>query len=682
MPLVTIPVALHHAAQLLQSGRPVEAETIYREILRSEPDRPEALHGLGVVMHGSGNRTEALSLIDRAIAVDPNSAAFLYNRARILEDLAQTDAAIAALERAVELKPDFLLALYHLGRNCLKRQRIDDAVSAFGQCVRLKNDLAEGWMSLGIAQGIKGNLPAAIEAYNSVLAIQPKNVQALYNLGIARFLQNRLDESIQLFNLALQIQPDSVETLNNMGAALQARGDLPIAAVCYRRILELRPDDAEAMGNLGVTLQNLANIKEAREFFDRAVTLHPENRAIQSNRLYAMHFDPRADASEILRAHREWSDRVFPSPAAPVSHANERSADRRLRIGYVSPDFRNHVVGRNILPLIRDHDRRNFEIFCYSNAAHADGITAQFQAFADGWRDIGNLSDESAAKMIREDGIDILVDLALHMNGNRLGVFAMKPAPVQATFGGYPGTTGLGAIDYRLTDSVLDPEGKYDADYSEKSIRLSKSFWCYDSAAMETAKSPAANELPAIKTGRVTFGCLSNFAKVNDALLQIWAEILASVPGSRLILLCPEGEHRKEIRLPVDFVSFLPREKYLAVYNDIDLGLDTFPYNGHTTSLDSLWMGVPMVTLAGSTAVSRGGASILSNLGLSDFIANSREQYISIAKAAANDLPRLAEIRAGLRDRMMRSPLMDAPGFARDVESAYSRIWREYCTTT
>jgi predicted O-linked N-acetylglucosamine transferase (SPINDLY family) len=292
------------------------------------------------------------------------------------------------------------------------------------------------------------------------------------------------------------------------------------------------------------------------------------------------------------------------------------------------------------------------------------------------------LNDEELTEMIRRDQIDILVDLTLHMAGNRMLVFARKPAPVQVTWLGYPGTTGLTTMDYRLTDPYLDPPGETDAFYSEKSIRLPNTFWCMDPEAEEFSQ-PEVNPLPVLRNGHITFGCFNNFCKINQPLLELWARVLDAVPGSRMRLLAPTGSRREWVSQMlgnrVDFVSRESRPNYLKFHNQIDLGLDTLPYNGHTTSIDSLWMGVPVITLIGKTVAGRAGFSQLSNVGLPELAATTPEQFVKLAANLAADLPRLSELRRTLRDRTRSSPLMQGKGFAKDIESAYREIWLNYC---
>ncbi|MGA2442601.1 MAG: hypothetical protein ABSH08_16730, partial [Tepidisphaeraceae bacterium] len=406
-----------------------------------------------------------------------------------------------------------------------------------------------------------------------------------------------------------------------------------------------------------------------------------------SNLIYTLHFHPGYDARMIHEELRRWNQQhAEPLKKFIQPHTNNRDPDRRLRIGYLSPDFREHVVGQNLLPMLRQHDHGQVEIFCYANVLRPDARTDELRRHADVWRSIAGLSDSQAADLIRQDWIDILVDLALHTASNRLMLFAHKPAPVQATFAGYPGSTGLDTIDYRLTDPYLDPPGLNDQFYSETSIRLPDSFWCYDPLVTELS----VNSLPAQTDGHVTFGCLNKFCKVNEQVLRLWAQILKTVDRSRLMMLCPEGSHRQPLLDMlqreginpdrVELIAHRPRLQYLELYHRIDVGLDTFPYNGHTTSLDSFWMGVPVITLVGQPVVGRAGLSQLTNLGLTELIAQTPEQYVRIAAELAGDLPRMAELRRTLRPRMQASPLMDAPRFARNIEAAYRQMWRNWCS--
>ena len=351
-----------------------------------------------------------------------------------------------------------------------------------------------------------------------------------------------------------------------------------------------------------------------------------------------------------------------------------------LRIGYVSPDFRDHPVGRFVLPIIRGHQRTRFKAYCYSSVAMPDRFTAAIASAADRWRLVNALDDRQLAQKIRADGIDILVDLSLHMRGNRLGTFAQKPAPVQVSYLAYCSTSGLDAIDYRLTDPFLDPaKPGRDALYTERSIRLPQSYWCY-----VPPLAPTVAPLPLKTTGFVTFGCLNNFCKVTDHTLRLWREIFQTLKRAKLTLHAAEGAHRQRVldRLGVTpdrvhFVGRLPHDQYLRIHHEIDIALDPTPCTGGTTTCDALWMGVPVISLAGELAVARGGLSILSNIGLAELVAESDQQYVAIAVELANSVRRLSELRQTLRERMRGSRLMNQGQFIRDLESAYLRMWKD-----
>jgi predicted O-linked N-acetylglucosamine transferase (SPINDLY family) len=530
-----------------------------------------------------------------------------------------------------------------------------------------------------------GRLGEAERIYREVLAREPNNSDALNLLGVLAAQVGRTSESVDLIRRAVDAQPFP-EGWYNLGISLQGMDKLDDAITAYRQAIRMKPDYAEAHANLGKALRNAARLDEAIACFREAIRLNPNLLYAYENLIFALPFHPSANAAMVLAETRKW-ERQFAAPLARSiePHPNDRNPDRRLRIGYVSPNFREHCQTLFTIPLFSYHDHGNFEIFCYSSVTHPGPFTEQIRSYADQWREIAALSDADAARRIREDRIDILVDLTMHMAGGRLLIFARKPAPVQVAWLAYPGTTGLSAIDYRLSDPYLDPPGGGDEFYAEKTIRLPETFWCYDPLDGELPISP----LPAQTAGYVTFGCLNDFIKINDHVLRLWARVLADVPGSRMMILCPEGAHRKALLSVfgsqgieaerIEFVTFVPRGKYLERYHKIDLGLDAFPYNGHTTSLDSCWMGVPVITLAGQMATGRAGVSQLTNLGMTELIARTPEEFVKIACDLANDLPRLVEIRRTIRPRMKASPLMDGARFARNIEAAYRGMWREWC---
>jgi protein O-GlcNAc transferase len=544
---------------------------------------------------------------------------------------------------------------------------------------------------LGLIAHQAGRNEIAVGLIRQAIALNPNYAEAHSNLGVALRDTGQFDEAIAACRRAIALEPNYAKAHNNLGNALIDKGQLDEAIVACRRAIALEPNLPEIHSNLGVALRARGQFDEAIVAYRTAVHLKPSFHKGHSNLIFSLYLDPKSDVKVIHDELLRWN-RLHAEPLKKFiqPHPNDRTSDRRLRIGYVSPDFRHHPVGHNFLPLLETHDHLKFEIFCYSMVARPDDLTQHMQTAADAWRIILSVSDEQVAEMIRKDQIDILVDLTLHTEGNRLLVFARKPAPVQVAFMGYPGSTGLDAMDYRLTDPYLDPPGLNDAYYSEESLRLPNTFWCYNPLASESrVPAPGINTLPALTNGYVTFGCLNNFCKINDGVLELWAKVLTAVPHSRLMLLVPMGQARQWIfeKLQtygmeagrVEFMERKPRADYLKSYHHIDLGLDTLPYNGHTTSLDSFWMGIPVVTLMGQTVVGRAGCSLLCNLGLKELVAQTPEQYVEIAVKLAGNLPRLSELRTTLRQRMRASPLMDATRFAQNVESAYRTMWRKWC---
>jgi len=675
----TLQLAIGHH----EAGRLQQAEALYRQILGVQPNHPEALNLLGVLALQAGRPDLAISFIRQVIAVKPHFAGAFNNLGAALDDLGRTDEAIDAYRQAVRIDPLYVHALNNLGTALRRADRLQQSVACFHQLIALNPQLAEAHCNLGASLCALHEFDAALAACRQAIALKPDFAQAYVNLGNVLGNQGALADAIEAYRRAVELAPGLHEASNNLGSALSESRQMEEAVAAFQHALKINPNSADTLTNLGVCLQASGRPHEAFASFQRAIQINPNHVLAHSNLLYALPFHPNFSSEAILEESRRWDAQHARALTAAVEpHSNDRGTDRRLRIGYVSPDFRAHVVGRNLVPLFREHDRRQFHITCYSNVLRRDSLTEQFQAYADQWRDIAALSDEQAAQLVRQDNIDILVDLSLHMARNRLLIFARKPAPIQITFAGYPGTTGLNAVDYRLTDPYLDPPGEHDVVYSEKSIRLPHSFWCYDPPLNDPAVSP----LPALRAGCITFGCLNNFAKINETVLQLWAPIFQAIPNCRLRILAPLGQHRQQMLRSlgidasrVDFVDVLARAQYLEQYHHIDICLDTFPYNGHTTSLDALWMGVPVITLCGKTVASRAGFSQMSNLGLQELVASTTGEFVRIATDLAADLPRLTALRATLRERMISSPLMGAKAFAGGIEEAYRSIWRRWC---
>jgi protein O-GlcNAc transferase len=528
--------------------------------------------------------------------------------------------------------------------------------------------------NLGIALALTGDYAGAISAYHVALSLDNKPPETWFNLANAMRASDRFDDAIAAYDCAIALRPDFLAALNNRAMALHESDRTDEAIAEYEQALNVYPTSFELWKNMGNSLQLTGQLQRAIEAYLHAGA---DSRAI-GNALYVSNYMPDTTVASLLESHGRWAA-IYASPLASAiqPHNNDRTPDRTLRVGFVSPDFSGHPVGRFLLPLLAHLDRARFHVFCYSDTTRVDDVTRQFRAAAKTWRPTSNLSDEQLAATIRQDQIDILIDLTMHTRGSRLLAFARKPAPVQASYLAYVGTTGLPTIDYRLTDTILDPPDD-PVPWVEQPMRL-QSFWCYRPPPDAGAVAP----LPADSTGFITFGCLNAFSKINPRVCELWASILSRMPSAKLLLHVPRGSARDRMRerfgSRVEFVSRIARAAYFPLHGRIDVALDPFPYPGGTTTCDALWMGVPVVTLAGKLPMARAGSTILGNANLPELIAQSEDQYLQIATVLANDRDRLRNLRVTLRDRLRSAPLMDEVGFTRAFESALRRMWTAWC---
>lgn len=511
--------------------------------------------------------------------------------------------------------------------------------------------MLKAWELLGVAALNLGDYPLACERFERVLALAGDDAQALANAAEANRRADRGERALELIDRALALKPGFAPFLHIRVLALETcwRSDEALAAC--RDALRLHPD----FGGLHTSYTTLLN---------RAG----------------------ADPALILEAHCRWAQGLAVSDSIAPQHRSSPQPERRLRIGYVSADFRRHAMSDFLLPLLDHHDPARVEVYCYSNTPVSDGITRRCEELAPHWRDIVALPDAAAEDLIRREEIDILIDLSGHTSGNRLRLFARKPAPVQVTYLGYPGTTGLAQMDYRITDALADPPGPSEAHYREKLLRLPHSLWCF----APPLQMPEVGPLPASAAGQITFGSLNSAFKLTPHLVALWSRLLVALPESKLVLAgVPAGPPRARISREFDtngvdprrleFHGFLPWEEFWALHHRIDIALDSFPSNGGATSCETLWMGVPLVNLAGEAFLSRAGLSILTTVGLPELVAHSPDEYLRIAQDLARDRVRLAQLRAGMRARMRASPLLAAAAFTRDLENCYRTAWRQWC---
>ncbi len=678
--------ALAQALRHHQAGQLQLAEQIYRQIIDVDQGNATAWHYLGILAHQQGDQQKALDLLQRALVLSAHEASFHFNLGLVYQNVGQFDQAKECYRRAVSLRPGYFEALINMARMLAGTEPVD-AITCYRQALHLAPNLPEIQVELGNALARSGHFHEAISSYRQAIALRPDLADAYTALGIALMESGMSDEAIKTFRQASQLQPDSFGAQNNLGKALCDRDELDEGIACYQRALELKPGFAEGHNNLGCALQLQGRVTEAIGSLRRAVELLPHHAAIHSNLVWTLPYCPQYDTEAIANELQQWNQQhAVPLARAAYSHPNDRSPRRRLRVGYVSPDFSFNVVGRFFLPLLEAHDHGAFEIYGYASVRAPDEMTKRLRGLCDDWRDALALDDEQLARVIHEDNIDILVDLTMHSKDNRLLAFARKPAPVQVTYLSYPGSTGLTAMDYRLTDQYLEPTGCAEEQfYVERSIRLPETFWCYQAPF----DIPLVKKLPAASAGHITFGCLNNFGKVSEPALLAWLRLLQFLPESRLLLSAKRGRHRDRVRQlfaandvspeRVRFVDRLGMIDYFRIYDSIDVALDPFPHCGGTTTCDALWMGVPVVSLIGKTAAGRGGWSILSNAGLPELAAKDTSDYVQRALALANDQSRLNDLRATLRKRLRESPLMDVSRFTRHVEAAYRSMWHAWC---
>lgn len=530
----------------------------------------------------------------------------------------------------------------------------------------------------------EGNLDAARAMAEEALQYDSGQHRAWNVLGAIAAAGEKNKLAALHFERAIALQPDNADYLNNCGEAYRRDRKFDEAIANCRAAIAINPRHAGAYYNLALCLHAIGDVGESWNAYTDALKIRPDFRVARSGFLFLLCHHPNIDAETVFAEHCRWGE-LYASGLAPMSlpPRPDPGLDGKLRVGYVSADFRRHALSYFIEPLLANHDRSRFDVFCYSNNRKTDEMTDRLRAYASHWRDIAGMSDEAAARLVSDDRIDILIDLSGHTARSRLLMFACKPAPVQIAYVGYLNTTGLRAMDFRISDHRADPPGTSDALHTEKILRMPDTQWCY----RPPADAPEPSPLPALRRGFVTFGSLHRLTKVNPDVIELWARLLARQPDSELLIAgVPAGNTRQ--RICGQFASFginagrlhlfdrINFDDYMRLYEKIDIGLDAFPYNGATTTCESLWMGVPVITLSGRYAAARSGASLLASVGLSDLVADTAEQFIEIAGSLACSLHRLAELRSSLRDRMTRSPLMNEPAFARSFEgllhSAYS----------
>lgn len=614
---------LDRGVSLLLASRPAEALPLLEALVASSPDHALGLLNLGNALHSLGRTNDAVDLYTRAVAAAPDSAVALNNLARALHDLSRFDEAIARYDAALALDPGCGLALANL-RQTLERV------------------------------GRAGEIASRCEA-------------------------------------VLRARPDSRDAHLYLGLALQESGRPDDAGAAFEAALALDPTFAAAQSCLGGVHNQLGRVEEAVACWARAVALAPGYHVAHSNRLLCLNYLSRP-AEDLAAEHRAWGELALRDVPASDDHDNDPDPERPLRVAYLSADLRHHPVASVLEPLLAGHDPAAVEVHAYSLSPLADDdVTRRLRTHAAAWHDVAALDDDALARRLRADRVDVLVDLAGHTGGNRLPVFAHRAAPVQVTYAGYPNTTGLPTIDLRLTDATADPPPFADVLHAERLVRLPRCFLAWAPPDPSPPVTPRAPDDPA----RCAFGCFNNLSKISVETVAVWARLLREAPGARLLLknhslAAPTARARVEGLFAAHGVTAdrlvlmgrLGPHEHLALHDRVAVALDPFPYNGATTTLEALWMGVPVVTLAGDRHASRVGATLLEAAGLRALVATTPDEYVALARALLRDEGALLELKRGLRDRVLASSLCDGDSLARAVEDAYREAWRAWCALT
>ncbi len=611
-----------------------------------------------------------------------------FNYANLLRENGSREEAEAAYRRALELNPKLAGAAVRLARFAYARADFEEAGRRYRQALEARPDHPDTLSSLGVVLKDLGRPQEAIACWQRALEIEPRHALSHANLGAMYRLMKDLPRAIEHLRTALEIEPRDASAATTLAHALLEMGRIGEAEALARGVVERAPQSGDGHLMLGFAAAHQARIEDAIAAFRAAHERAPESSVPLSNALFCSLYGEARDAAGLLGLARELAEKIVPAGPVRTQWRNDRDPERRLRLGFLSADLRRHPVGYFIEPILEHLDPAQFEVACYSTTVAPDEITARLKPHAALWRECGGLADERLVELIEADAVDVLLDLSGHTALNRVRALASKPAPVQALYIGYPGTTGMAAMDWIVADARVCPPG-YERFYSERVARLAGSFWCY----RPNPAAPEPGELPALRGGGVTFGSYNALSKLSDTTLRLWTRVLHAVPGSRLVLKAlpfadaatREMTRRRFADAGMDSARLLiepPTEpdRFLAEYRRVDIALDPAPYNGGTTTCEALWMGVPVVTLAGEAFFARMGASLMHNAGSPELVAASADEYVKIAAALAADIARLGDLRASLRARLAASPILDGPRAGRELGDACRTMWREWLT--
>jgi len=677
-------------AALQDLKRTEDAVTSFRQALAIKPDYAEAHYNLGGALEELGKLDDAVGALQKAIGIKNDYTEAHVRLGALFYELGRFDEAVESYSKALKIQPERVEALNNHAAALVKLDQADAAVESYQRALELEPEQAEILSNLGVVQKRLGKFDDAVASYRRALAINPNFADAHNNLGTVLHKLGRIDEALQSYRHALKIDPENADVHNNLGVLQNQLGQLDAAAASYRRSLENNPSYVEAYSNLGSVLADLGQLEGAAECYRRALEIDPDYTIAHSNMLFTHNYLAEQSSLELLAEAQRFGEVVAQKATPYTTWSNPRDPARCLRIGVVSADLRQHPAGyfaENTLTTLARQAAGRLELIAYSNHHETDATTLRIKASCHRWHDVYGIPDERLAQLIHEEGIDILIDLSGHTGDNRLPMFAWKPAPIQVSWLGYFATTGVVAIDYLIADPWTLPENE-EASFSEHVWRLPETRLCFTAPPVDLDVSPP----PALINNYITFGCFNNLTKMNDLVVALWARVLSAIPSSRLFLKARalgEVAVRQSVinrfaKLGIDpqrliLETYVPRGNYFAAYNRVDIALDPFPYTGGTTTVEALWMGVPVLTLAGRQFLARQGVGLLMNAGLPEWVASDQEDYLSRAVAHASDLQRLASLRTGLREQVLASPIFDAPRFARHFEAALRGMWEKWC---
>ncbi len=683
---MTLYPSFQEAFQSHQAGQLHLAQTLYRQILQEDSKNSQVLHLLGVVEAQLKNYTEALDLINQAIRLHPTVSDYHTHLGNVLYEMGDLDQAVASYQQALSLNSNDSETYNNLGNVHHLQGHLAEAITCYQQALRLNPNHAEIYNNLGYVLHKQGRFQEALTCLQEAVARPPTSPKVYCNLASTLTELEHLEEAVAAYRQALSLRPESVEAQLGLATTLTQMGHLTEAVEQFEQMLRNHPDHAEVHNNFGTTLCWQGRTEEGIAHYRRALEINPTDAKVHSNLIYLLNFSPNYDRAAIFQEHQRFNEQhSLPLMATVKPHLANDTSLRRLKIGYVSPDFMRHPLAIFMESVFIHHDHRQFEIFCYYNNTTVDEVTQRFQRYADHWQCCSELSDEALAEVIRGDKIDILVDLAGHTANNRILLFARKPAPIQVFHTvGYANTTGVSAIAYRITDRYADPPEVAEAFSAEALVRLPASYYCY---YPEVPTLPV-NDLPALQSGYITFGSFNNAAKFNPSLFALWANVLHAVPHSKLLLMTKSFKDSTARQLVLEALTGLgisservildyavTTEDTLVAYHRVDVALDAYPFNGATTTCQALWMGIPVITLVGQTPAARAGLSILTTVGFKEWVAYTPEEYVEICRKLTSSLDSLRQLRQQIRPQMQSSPVLNGLAYTRHLERAYQQMW-------